>query len=117
MRFYENGGDEVKTEHTTGPWLVHGNRKTRHISPAWKDEASIAEMFDSSFIPPHEQEANAQRIIACVNACEDINPKAIPDLINAAILFVNNYATYGIGAEALDALYYQFKAAIEKATI
>ena len=30
-----------------------------------------------------QRAANADRIVACVNACEGINPKAIPDLLAA----------------------------------
>jgi hypothetical protein len=30
-----------------------------------------------------ENEANAIRIVACVNACEGINPEAIPDMLEA----------------------------------
>ncbi len=34
---------------------------------------------------PHEvREANAARIVACVNACAGINPEAVPDLLAAA---------------------------------
>lgn len=29
-----------------------------------------------------EQEANAARIVSCVNACEGINPEAVPDLLH-----------------------------------
>lgn len=32
---------------------------------------------------PEEVVANAQRIIACVNACAGINPDAVPDLLDA----------------------------------
>ena len=28
-------------------------------------------------------QANAERIVACVNACEGINPEAVPDLLEA----------------------------------
>ena len=30
-----------------------------------------------------EHDANARRIVACVNACEGINPEAVPDLLAA----------------------------------
>ena len=33
-----------------------------------------------------EHEANARRIVACVNACEGINPEAVPDLLAACEL-------------------------------
>lgn len=31
-----------------------------------------------------DTEANAARIVACVNACAGINPEAVPDLLTAA---------------------------------
>ncbi len=31
-----------------------------------------------------ENAANAARIVACVNACEGINPAAVPDMLRAA---------------------------------
>ena len=36
------------------------------------------------------EEANARRIVACVNACEGINPEAVPDLLEAAE-WLNNF--------------------------
>ena len=33
-------------------------------------------------------EANAGRVVACVNACKGINPKAVPDLLETAKTFV-----------------------------
>lgn len=36
-----------------------------------------------------EVEANAKRIVACVNACKGINPEVIPDLIKIVELHVN----------------------------
>ena len=40
----------MNTKHTPGPWNLH------------------------------KVEANARRIVACVNACEGINPEAVPEL-------------------------------------
>ena len=43
---------------------------------------------NSELIMPIERtvlgDANAQRIVDCVNNCEGINPKAVPELINMA---------------------------------
>lgn len=35
-----------------------------------------------------EAEANAARIVACVNACEGINPEAVPMLVEACREFI-----------------------------
>lgn len=36
-----------------------------------------------------KQEANATRIVACVNACKGINPEAVPDLLEVARFFAD----------------------------
>lgn len=38
------------------------------------------------------QEANAVRIAACVNACDDINPEAVPELLAACEDAFNTFA-------------------------
>ena len=34
--------------------------------------------------------ADADHILACVNACEGINPKAVPDLLNACKILLED---------------------------
>ena len=40
-----------------------------------------------------EVEANARRIVACVNGCEGINPEAVPDLLEALKTIAKNAPT------------------------
>ena len=63
-------------EHTKGRWVI-GHR----VATEWW----TVEQQNS----PHEEigiiygKTNAYRIVACVNACEGINPEAVPDLLAA----------------------------------
>jgi hypothetical protein len=77
----------------------------------------------SSLLPVHRHEANARRIVACVNACEGINPEAVPDLL-AACEYVKYAAPETEGLEPGNILSVsltvagvrQLRAAISKAT-
>lgn len=40
-----------------------------------------ARRFVAGLTPDGNDEANAKRIVACVNACEGINPKAVPKML------------------------------------
>jgi len=68
-------------KHTPGPWIVgRGNRiymgaamEAREIAVATRSDPSIRA----------QAEANAARIVACVNACEGINPEAVPEIVKA----------------------------------
>ena len=44
---------------------------------------------------PERAEANAERIVACINACEGINPAAVPDLLAACELVLDYKAGRG----------------------
>lgn len=68
-----------------------------------------------------EDEANAARFVACWNACESINPEAVPELLKALLWLVNTSCDVGKSGNpptmnehhaAIDA----GKAAIAKAT-
>ena len=69
------------TEHTLGPWSI----EQAHFDP-WVVApdgryviATVATGGDMS----KEGHANARRIVACVNACEGINPEAVAELVEA----------------------------------
>jgi hypothetical protein len=63
-----------------------------------------------------EQEANAQRIVDCVNGCEGINPKAAPQLLEACKEILN-WANDEIEREGLNIEFplYQLQQAIASA--
>lgn len=75
-------------QHTPGPWkwdeswgaiVVDRPDMQKLICPMWTgcDRARMGrDVVD-------EDLANAARIVACVNACEGINPGAVPDLLAA----------------------------------
>jgi hypothetical protein len=69
-------------EHTPGPW--HIEFECNVFGPNHRLVAS-AGGYQTNADDWHriENEANARRIITCVNACEGINPEAVPDLLAA----------------------------------
>lgn len=80
------------TQHTPEPWNVGGTmifqgEAGKHITPIafvqTKDSERGAKDFNYYGPEMGECEANADRIVACVNACEGINPKAVPELLKA----------------------------------
>lgn len=76
----------MKTKHTPEPWkwdeswgaiVVDRPDMQKLICPMWTgcDRARMGrDVVD-------EDLANAARIVACVNACDGINPGAVPDLL------------------------------------
>lgn len=81
------------TQHTPEPWSTHlpVNPKSREelldvaiAAQVGSTLKVIAEAFgqvaQTVFTPAT---ANADRIVSCVNACEGINPEAVPELLAA----------------------------------
>ena len=66
------------SKHTPEPWEVRGE------CGIWSEDGFVA--TTNPHVRPFAtiQATNAARIVACVNACEGINPQAIPDLLKAA---------------------------------
>ena len=62
-------------EHTPGPWHLVG----QDIRDGDEDNIVTVPYGDD----PERAEANARRIVACVNGCKGINPEAVPDLVGA----------------------------------
>ena len=71
-------------KHTAGPWSVSStpiSADQPFVSIYGGDGAGISYMT----LRPSEVEANAARIVACVNACEGIpNPSAISEVVETA---------------------------------
>lgn len=66
-----------ETKHTAEPWFFGSV-----ITAA--DHVGIAQIMDNPKWPNGEVEANAQRIVACVNACEGIaDPSVVPEMLEA----------------------------------
>lgn len=84
-----------KPKHTPGPWRKYFT-DLGNYTPAWGIEGFYGPDGNCSLSPVchvyrhkedpekiKESEANAQRIVDCVNACEGINPKAVSSMISA----------------------------------
>ena len=88
-------------KHTAGPWTVVPN--THHSRDldlrSYIYSVKNANLYrclakiEVLHVGENEAEANAHRIVACVNACKGINPEAIPELLEALQLMV--VCTYG----------------------
>ena len=94
-------------KHTAGPWRIFEHLQTDGLEVSSTDKTrrwrhwcrTIAGATDEmvadvtadcptspgypSVATPEEMLANADRIVACVNACEGINPEAVPGLLEA----------------------------------
>ena len=70
-------------KHTKEPW----NFKRVKEFPEWPCEvtasAGLHDVKIVAFCRLHRREADAQRIVDCVNACKGINPGAVPEVIAA----------------------------------
>lgn len=78
------------SKHTNEPWIAVATYKE---GSAWtlreriKSGRVIASIPFQINRPDEQKTADAHRIADCVNACEGINPEAIPDMIEALKTF------------------------------
>ena len=81
----------MKTKHTPEDWKAYGYEVRqpggRMIADFGPHHTEPSEYPLSCRL---EDEANAQRAVACVNACKGINPEALRDLLNVALKVVQN---------------------------
>jgi len=79
-------------KHTPGPWRITRGLSEGYIAQDIGGYVPIRTPFredafkDGPSRSDHTEEevaANAARIVACVNACEDINPEAVPEIVKA----------------------------------
>jgi hypothetical protein len=94
------------SNHTPEPWgTTKGNGI--HLTLAngeghWFPIVYSKNGMDVAYIVPMEdtKHADADRIVACVNACAGINPEAVPDMLHLARLVANlneNHLEIGAG--------------------
>lgn len=91
----------AEMKHTPEPWIIeHDPDGVPYI---WRDGTSH---FVTKVTGVMDTEANASRIVACVNACKGINPEAVPELLAALkdvrdLLHPYNHRTPWNRAEAI----------------
>lgn len=72
------------TKHTPGPWTAKANPNDWGWDfPNVQDAKNCRPICHVPDWDKPEGEANWARIVACVNACEGINPEAVPDMLAA----------------------------------
>lgn len=67
-------------KHTSGDWWVSENGTQDTICARREPEARYSFVVVNTCGYKGEREANAARIVACVNALAGINPDAVPDM-------------------------------------
>ena len=121
---------ETTTErgrHTAGPWEVNRGSGTITGASNGTTSATVTVMpqwyrnhaGDGTHATQNRLDANASRIVDCVNACEGLNPAAVPDLLEALHGFIGS-TIYGHlddeGKEQWRNAVRAARAAIDKAT-
>jgi len=101
----------MKTKHTTGKW-IHNECESGPDGCIFHDIRAQRKGFSITVATARgtNQEANAERIVACVNACEGINPEAVPEMLKALQNIENDSGTIP------PAIWAMRNAAIAKAT-
>lgn len=79
----------MNTQHTPGPWKTRRFDDEAEGRHNFTVQAALCEVARMSQVDEHIAEANARRIVACVNACEGINPEAVPELLEALGLLLD----------------------------
>ena len=82
-------------KYTPEPWTYEAPSQFSTVGATDADDYRILEGFglNKSGIIPGLAESNIKRAIACVNACEGINPEAVPALLDA----MDKIAAVGVG--------------------
>ena len=105
----------TKSKHTPGPWTYHHepslNRYAVRAEPFGTETILSISYWSRTPIWDRERaEADASRIVSCVNSCDGINPEAVPELLKAAENAIGMmqmaWKQYGVGGmfECMDAL-------------
>lgn len=80
------------SKHTPEPWEVWDTGKSVTLKAKFGTPGMDASQLYPVFTvgPGVNQNANARRIVECVNACEGINPDAVPELLAALQSSIQN---------------------------
>ena len=77
----------MSAKHTPGPWMIgagYNDATPGHVCAGRRLIAACRGYVNNR--DPNtgdENDANAEHIVRCVNACEGINPKAVPAMLQA----------------------------------
>lgn len=113
---------KTETKHTPGKLWHDPDSGDYYIND---DSGAMAGVYNPHEVHEHEQPgiyeagvdeaiANRDHLIACWNACESINPKAVPDLVDAASEYFSRVNPH-LGGD-FDDVSNTLRAAIAKAT-
>ena len=97
----------TKPKHTPEPWNIPTVGSGKMI---WDSKGTCIALVRSL----DNAEANAKRIVACVNACEGINPEAVSDMY-AALVHITDAFEINIDGAHAEAIFNKAKKAIAKA--
>lgn len=91
------------TKHTPGKWTIGYSCESGapQIDAKDGDNAGEEETAPIAELWGERGEANAARIVACVNACEGINPEAVPELFDVVRKLALGNADIGHAQRAL----------------
>lgn len=105
----------MKPTHTSEPWQLHNNIGRKGGVGIIADAAPciIATMSNAQAWPV-EAYSNAERIVSCVNACQGINPAAVPEIVDALERLLACACPTGMDTET-DRAMEQARAALAKA--
>ena len=77
----------TQASHTPGPWMPDESSGICNVTGSHGRSICSTGGYQNNAEDVRnvraENEANAARIVACVNACEGINPEAVPDMLAA----------------------------------
>jgi hypothetical protein len=97
----EKSSERANFKHTPGPWFIDGPEAiSAPVDPCnpHGDWSSIVEQPNFS---KFSFEANAARIVECVNAMNGLNPKAVLELMYALTAHVKNPELYPVNLKEL----------------
>ena len=69
------------TKHTPEPWQAHKEDRSPWVILGLSADKYGGHPYIAEMPGGRDSQANARRIVACVNACAGINPEAVPDLM------------------------------------
>ena len=114
--------DELQADHTTEPWSISSKEVLRMLREEEGRPDEMCQMHAAIDVPddksadgrhyaaivlfaddPDVARERAVRICTCVNGCQDVNPKAVPDLLRGCIVAIDWLADKGVDMDHVEA--------------